>query len=450
MLRADLDSPRTAPTLPTWNPLGHLAGFRRDPIGLFLRAREECGDIVRIRTGPKHIHALFHPDHVERVLVKEAAKYGKHTRGYEKLRLLLGDGLLTSEGDHWRRQRRLANPAFHRDCLAGFAAIMGRAVSEHALDWARRTEPFDLSRDMAALTLRIAGETMFGARFEEEIAVVGDALEAVLPQFTKWTSAPYPFPERLPTAGNRGFQEAVRALDAVVGRIVEARRRDDGEHRDLLGLMMAGDENGDAMTDRQLRDEVVTMLLAGHETTANALVWTFEVLDRHPDVVARAREELAPLGGRAPGFADLGRLPFLRQVLDESMRLRPPVWILGRSATEEDAIAGFRIPKGSYVYVPTYVVHRHPDFWPDPERFDPDRFSPEASAGRPKGAYLPFSLGQRKCIGDRFALVEAQIVLGALLPRFDVAIDRSRPIASQATLVLKPSGGLPARVRAIA
>lgn len=448
------------PAVPTSGPLGLLPAMAKDPLDLFVRAHAEHGDVVSMRLATQRIVSLAHPEAWHQVLVTHRDRYAKRTRGYEKLKLFLGQGLVTSEGAHWRRQRRIAQPAFHRKHIATFAESMGRACLDLRQEWlasAARGEPRDVADDMMRLTLRIAGETLFSLDITGEAAEVGAALGVVLDAFDRITTAPLPWPELWPTEANRQMRAALATLDGVVGDIIEARRAQvaagEGAGDDLLGRFMSArdEDTGEAMDDQQLRDEVMTMLLAGHETTANALAWTLHLLSTHPDHAAAATEEIeAVMAGKpdqAPGIAELCRMPTVDRVLKESMRLFPPVWIIGRRAEQDDVIDGQHIAKGTYVYMPAWVLHRHPACWQQPDRFDPDRFTPEREAARKalgvhKFAWLAFSGGQRKCIGDQFARMESAIALAVLLPAARLVPVAGRPVVPEPRLTLRPKGGL--------
>ncbi|MCB9549066.1 MAG: cytochrome P450 [Myxococcales bacterium] len=433
------------PRVPGGHPItGHLAFFGRDPLP-FLQRAEALGGVVRFRLFVKKGFIISDPAAVRRVLVDNVANYQKLTRGYVKLRLLLGEGLVTSEGDFWLRQRRIAQPAFGRHRLAMFTTPIVRATADLVARWGDGGE-LEVAEAMNLLALRIAGETLLGEDVTADAATIGGSMLTVLQHFPRLVSAPVPYPERWPGAANRQFWRAVNALHAVVDAVIAERRAQPETTEDLLGLLMAArdPETGEGMSDRQLRDEALTMMLAGHETTANALAWTLSLLADHPDVQARAAAEAAA-ATPDDGPADLGKVPYLKQIFQEALRLYPPVWLLARYAVGEDTLAGASIPPGAYLFLSPWAIHRSPTHWPEPERFDPDRFAPD----RPppdRSVYLPFSRGRRQCIGDRFAEMEALLVLAALLKGF-----RFEPVAGQVlipepSITLRPRGGLRLRV----
>lgn len=434
--------------------LQHVRDMRRDPLEIMVRARRECGDVARVQFGPQPVLILSHPRHVDQVLVRGAEVWGKDTRGQRLLREILGLGLLTAQGDLWRRNRRIANPAFTRRAIGGFARTMTTASQELAADWAPRADgrtEVDVALEMNHLALRIAGETLFGQDVGQAQDAVGHGLEVVLDEFIRISTLPWPWMMHLPTPRNLRLKRAMAQLDAVVSSIITARRAEvaEGEPRpDLLGMLMAAeDDDGVGLSDKQLRDEVLTMLLAGHETTANALAWTLMLLGRHPQVQERLAAELTALGDGPLDMKSMGALPYTRQVLQESMRLYPPAWVTSRAATVDTEIDGVPVAKGTFAFMSSYVIQRHPDVWPDPEAFLPDRWADERPLGVdgqpvPKNASIPFGAGQRKCIGSHFAMMEATIVLATLLRRYRVSLAPGHPVELHASVTLRPRHGI--------
>ena len=428
--------------------LGFFRAFREDPLGLFETMREVHGDVARGRIMHKKLLFLFHPEDIKHVLVDNVSNYRKQTRGYTQLRMLLGNGLVTSEGDFWLRQRRIAQPAFARRRIASFAETMLSNTDDRIATWGER---IDLDEEMMALTLRIAGLTMLGVDLEQDAKSVGHALTTVLETFNDNIGSPIPFRAHMPFPKNLAAARARRELDEVVYAIIERRRQGEGGD-DLLQMLieLEDEETGERMSDLQLRDEVMTMFLAGHETTANALTWTLALLAQNPAWRQRVEDELDEVFGNDDVDAMRARkLELLPRVLKESMRLRPPVWALGRTAAADDQVRDTKIDKGTLVFVSQWVTHRHPDLWRAPERFDPDRFLDEEDASRaPSGnhkyAYFPFAGGPRQCIGKHFAEMEMLLLATKILKRFRVDIDETP--APSATVTLRVAGGLPARV----
>jgi cytochrome P450 len=430
-----------APSLPAPPFVGVLADLQRDPLGVMQRAAAQ-GPVVRLPLPLVEAWALNHPRHAEHVLVSHARNFAKQTRGYEMLRKVLGNGLVTSEGAFWKRQRRIAQPAFHRERLAGFADSMVSAATEAVASWPEHA-PFDLAHALMHCTLRIVGQTMLSTDVTREAEAVGDALTVVLGHLIRRTVSPFAPPEWVPTPGNRAFARALATLDQAVLGVITQRRRE-GPKADLLSMLMdqADPETGEVMDDQQLRDEVMTVFLAGHETTANALAWTFALLGQAPDVLERVVAEVdAALGARPATLADLPRLPLLARVIKESLRLYPPVWALGRTVLEDDVLDGVRLRKGALVFVCPWSLHRLPEFWPRPETFDPERWLGSTS-GSERGAYLPFSLGQRKCIGDGFALAEAQLLLATIVQRATVQLVPGQRFVPEPVITLRPRDGV--------
>lgn len=422
----------------------------RDPLRHLSEGREHFGDVVCFRVGPVRFVSVADPALAQHVLVRNHHAY-KKSPSYEGLALVLGNGLVTSEGAHWRRQRRLAQPAFHRQRLARLAETMAECVHERLDDWdARADQAVDVHEEMMQLTLRIVGRTLFGTDLGTDLGDLGPAVTTCLHKANEYAESIVKLPLWVPTPSNRRFARAKQRLDSIVHEIIEQRRRSKEERDDVLGMLMAAvDEDGEGgMNDQQLRDEVMTLFMAGHETIATAMSWTWLLLHQHPEVALRVRAEADEvLGGRAPTFDDLPSLSYAGQVIDEVMRLYPPAWIVERQALEEDHLGSWTIPPGTIVAVSPWVMHRHPGLWEDPERFDPERFSPERSEGRHKYAYLPFGAGPRICIGNNFALMEAKIILTTILQRYSVEITDPDAVRLEPKVTLRPEGGMPGRLR---
>jgi cytochrome P450 len=408
------------------------------------------GDVVHLRAlGRFHWYVLTHPDDVEHVLRTHGRNYVKPPRLSAQFALLLGQGLLTAEGAHWLRQRRLAQPAFHRPRLLALGRTMTDAAEETAGRWeepARNGAPLDVATEMSQLALRIVGRALFSTDVSGQTEAVGSALATALNFVEYRIRHPFALPVSLPLPRNVRFQRAKRAFDEIVYGMIEERRRTTQDTGDLLSMLLAArdEETGEGMSDEQVRDESLTILLAGHETTAVALSWTWYELSRHPEVEARLHAELdRVLGGRTPTVEDLQRLPYTRMVLDESLRLYPPAWGMARQSREEDELpSGYRLPADTPLSLVQYITHRHPDYWEEPDRFAPERFEPARSAGRPPFAYFPFGGGQRQCIGSNFALMEAQLVLATLAQRYTLKLVPGHPVEPEPIVTLRPRHGL--------
>jgi cytochrome P450 len=444
-------TPRQPPSPPGNFLTGHAREMLRDAAQFLLRAHASYGDVVRLRLGPRAAFALFHPDHVYHILVKHRENYTKQSRGYVKLRQVVGNGLVTSEGDFWLRQRRLLQPAFAAGRLAGFTAPMVTAAEQIAQSWesaARQGEAIDIADEMMRLTMRIVGETLLGTDVTGEASDVGAALSLVLDEVSHRIHTPWSFRERLPLASNRRYVRAIQRLDLAVQKIIDEHRAQPARasrSEDLLTMLMAArdEETGTQMSDKQLRDEVMTFFLAGHETTAKALTWTFYLLSQHVGVRSRLQREVENvLGGRSATAEDLPKLSYAKLVIQESMRLFPPVWGLARMTMQDDQIGDVTIPAGSPVLLSQYVTHRHRGFWDNPEGFDPDRFLPERSEGRHPYAYFPFSAGPRICIGNHFAMIESVLILATITSRWSLNLIPGRPVIPEARVTLRPKHGL--------
>jgi cytochrome P450 len=430
---------------------GDLAALVADPLGEFVR-RSRQGGVVPLRIGLARGHLVSDPALVRHVLLDNLDNYDKHTPAFDAVRVALGNGMLTSGGAFWKRQRRIAQPAFHGESVRHFAPIISRLAAETAEAWGRSAAanaPVDACTDMMRVTLRIVAETLFGDDLAETAAEVNRVFPVILACLAARAASPLRPPLWMPTANNRRLRPALASLDAIVARLIATKRRrlatesrpQDG-HRDLLTiLMLARDaETGDAMSDAQLRDEVMTLMIAGHETTANALSWLWYLLDRHPDEQERLRTELAvATGGRAPTVDDLPLLPRLKAVIQETLRLYPPVWMFDRRALGPDDLAGTKVAKGDLVIFCPYAIHRLPDLWDDPETFRPERFAVGREEQKNKFAYLPFSAGPRTCIGNSFAMIESQIIIGTLLARFRARLANPSPITPKPRVTLRPS-----------
>lgn len=362
---------------------------------------------------------------------------------------IFGHGLLTAEGDTWLRQRRLAAPAFHSRRIAAYGDVMVR-YAERMLDGWHDGESRDAHHEMMKLTMQIVSKTLFDAEVSEDEMEVSRAFDAIVEEIALRFRQPLPIPDWLPLPRNRRYLAAVRRLDALVYRFIAARRRVEGDRGDLLSMLLAArDEDGRGMTDVQVRDEVITLFLAGHETTAIALSWTWYLLARHPEAEARLAEELETvLDGRAPTLEDLPRLSYTEQVIKESMRRYPPAYAFGREAVEDCEIGGYRIPAGATVFMSQWAMHRDSRFFAEPEAFRPERWTAELEQSLPRYAYLPFGGGPRICIGNRFAMMEAVLLLATIARRFRLRLASSDEIKPFPSITLRPVGGVPVRLEA--
>lgn len=404
----------------------------------------DYGDVAALRFGPRRVTLLSHPELVREVLVTRHRNFIK-SYALQRARVLLGEGLLTSEQPLHLRQRRLAQPAFHRERISAYGAVMAAYAEEETAGWRHGAE-VDAAREMTRLTLRIAGKTLLDAEVGGEAEEISSALTDALGLYQRLFNPFGPLLDRLPTPGTRRMQRARERLDATIYRIIAERRRSGEDRGDLLSmLLLAQDDEGDGggMSDLQLRDEALTLFLAGHETTANALAWTWHLLSRNPDAEARLHEEVdRVLGGRLPGADDLPALPWTRGVLAESMRLFPPAYVLGREPLEAFEVGGYRVPAGGIVLMSQWVIQRDARFFPDPLRFDPARWTPEMEESLPRFAYFPFGAGPRKCIGESFAWMEGVLVLAAVARRWRLREVPGHPVEPLPQITLRPRHGV--------
>jgi cytochrome P450 len=430
-------------------PKGQLLGgnfrpFRRDALSYLQKAALTHGDIVYFRFGPQHVYFLNHPDLIKDVLVTHHQSFMKG-RALQRSKRLLGEGLLTSEGDFHRRQRRLAQPAFHRGRIASYASVMTEMAARTAARW-HDGETLDISQEMMRLTLAIVGKTLFDADVEREADEIGAALTAVMELFDMLLMPFSELLEKLPLPHVRRFRRAKERLDTTIYRIIEERRQSKEDRGDLLSMLLsARDEEGDGggMSNLQVRDEVMTLFLAGHETTANALTWTWYLLSEHAEVEAKLHAELnTVLEGRAPAMDDVPRLRYTEMVLAEAMRLYPPAWAIGRLALKDYEVGGYTLPAKSLVLLSQYVTQRDARFFPAPARFDPERWTPEAKEARPQFSYFPFGGGPRRCIGEGFAWMEGILLIATLAQHWRMRLVPNHRVETNAVITLRPKYGM--------
>jgi cytochrome P450 len=431
--------------------VGHLFDFGRDPIGFLLRLQRELGDAPTFSMGGSNITMLAHPDDVETALLETGRRFEK---GYTALGgfsvpRLLGNGLVTSEGDFWKRQRKLSQPAFHAARIGRYAETMVHYTERMVAEW-RDGQKRDAHEDMMMLTQAIVAKALFDADVTGDAQEVGRLLNDFLDGAARETrSIQMMMPAGWMTPTRRRVDAVVHGLERSIFRIIEERRSSSAEHADLLGMLMAArDDDGQAMSDTQLRDEIMTLYLAGHETTANTLSWTWFELARRPDVRERFEAELATvLGGRSPTPEDLRSLPFTNAIVDETLRMYPAAWMFARRATEDVDLRGTLIPRGRMVWISPYVLQHDARWFPDPERFDPARWLDGRTAGMHKYAYIPFGGGPRICIGNGFAKMEAALILAGIAQHFRLDVTDPSAVALDPTLTLRPRNGVPVTLR---
>jgi cytochrome P450 len=434
-----------------WPLLGMLPAMRRDPTAVYMNAAMRYGNVAYIRIANRHGYLVTDPRDIRHVLQDNARNYHKGPL-YDRLRIPLGNGLVTSEDAYWLRQRRIAQPAFHRDRIAASATVMEEEATGTGDRWAAYASAgaeVDVLREMMHLTQTIVMRSMLGA----DSAANADSARAwsLVNEYIGENFWRLGLTDRWPTPRNRRFHRAIALLDRTTYAVIEEHRRNGASGGDLLSMLLSArdPEGGEGMTDQQLRDEVMTIFLAGHETTALALTWTWYLLAQHADCRARLDAELdTVLGGRAPVYSDLERLPYTRMVIEETMRLYPPAWGMSRRALAPDRIGGYELPAGWLVFIVPWVMHRHPKYWESPERFDPERFRPERVADRQKFVYLPFGAGPRQCIGNHFAMTEAHVILATLAQRYRLRLVSGQRIVPRPLITLRPRDGVRVQIEA--
>ncbi len=440
-----LDAPKTIP-----GPRGHwfrgnLRQFTSDRLGFLADCARTYGDVVALRFAHRKLILVNHPDLVEEVLVTRNRQFIKHF-ALRMAKNTLGEGLLTSEGDFWRRQRRLSQPAFHREKVAGHARVMVEYAGRMLATWADGRR-LDVQDAMMRLTLEIVAKCLFDADVAGDSADASAAMETVLRCFTARVGRLIPLPDFVPTPENLRLRRAKKRLDRIIYDIIAVRRASGEDRGDLLSMLLQAqdpvEEGGSGMTDLQLRDEAMTLFMAGHETTANTLAWIWFLLSTHPDAEARLHAELDEvLGGRPPTFDDLPRLAYTEHVVTEALRLYPTVWLLGREAIEPTEVGGYPVAPGTTVYMSQWVVHRDPRFFDDPLAYRPERWEDGLAKKLPRYAYFPFGGGPRICIGNAFAMMEATLLLAAIARKFRPRVVHPDRVVPLPTMTLRPVGGM--------
>ncbi len=430
------------PPGPALSRFAALREFRRDPIGLLERLAE-YGDVVRVRVPGRDAFLVNHPDLVRDVFVTDHRAFHKGPT-IQAAKMLLGESLLTSEDERHRRQRRLIQPMFHHDRIASYAEVMVRRATQSSDGWRDGCE-LDVHAEMSALTLSVVAEALFGTDVDvERSATVRRSMTDTLAMFDRVYSPLFRLLIRLPSPTMRRFHRVESDLNAVIGGMIAERRATGANGDDLLSLLLRAREDGVGMSDEQVRDEALTLFLAGHETTAIALTWTWWLLSRHPDVETRLHAELDQLNG-APTADDLPRLAYTRAALDEAIRLRPPAWAIGRTVVTDHRSGAYLVRSGSVVVVSPWLLHHDERWWPEPEAFRPERWLTDRPEGS-RHAYVPFGGGPRRCIGEPFALMEGVLLLAAIARRWRFRTVSEDPPELQPVVTLRPRGGLPMRV----
>ncbi|MEU4448018.1 cytochrome P450 [Actinosynnema sp. NPDC050801] len=455
MTTLDMASPRRAvPGPPRSETMSLLARMVRDRLAVMTSVSQQYGDAVRLRLGPKSMYFFNNPDHAKYVLADNPGNFLKGI-GLVHARRALGDGLLTSEGELWKAQRKTIQPAFQAKRIASKADVIAQEAAGlvDKLRGHRGGDPIDISEEMTGLTLGVLGRALLDADLNA-FESIGHSFEAVQNQAMFEMMSLSTVPHWVPLPIQRKFHRARADLDRIVAQLADERRANPtGAGDDVLSRLVEATrlEPDQAAGHQRMRDEMVTLLLAGHETTASTLSWTFYLADKHPEVWERLHAEAVEvLGDRQPTFQDIPRLRYTTMVIQEVMRLYPPVWILPRMTREEDEIGGYHVPAGADVLICPYTLHRHPGFWEDPDRFDPDRFSPGRSSGRSRYAYIPFGAGPRVCVGSGLGMMEATIVTASVVRELRLSTVPGYQARAEPMLTLRVRGGLPMTVRSAA
>lgn len=422
--------------------LPKLKNLQQNPLEFLVELAQTYGGIAQIPLPLMNIFSLAEPQAVKHVLQDNARNYSKKTLQFTNLALVTGQGLLTSDGEFWLRQRRMMQPAFHRGRIASFGSAMTQAALRLVERWqSRQGQALDIDHEMMEMTLEIVGQTLFSADLSDAASQLVRATLTTLDFVIYKAQNPFAAPLFLPTWRNREFKRALATLDAAAYKLIEERRKSQPKDDLLSMLLEARSEDGQAMNDLQLRDELITLIIAGHETVASALTWSWHLIAQHPQAQQKLHTELAQvLAGRTPGVEDLPRLPYTRALFDEALRLYPPAWLITRRAIEDDQIGGYPVPKGSLIITSPYIVHRQPQAWPQPEAFRPERFLEEARV--PRYAYIPFGGGPRLCIGNNFALLEGPLILATIAQHYRLVPASAKPVEAAPLVTIRPRGGL--------
>lgn len=438
--------PKDAPGPPGRFLLGSLPDFARDVVGFFDASKEAYGDVVRFRLPGNDVFFLENPRDIETVLLTSRANFVKHSFFWKHVTAIFGRGLLTSEGDFWLKQRRLAAPAFHPERIAAYGEVM-TAFTERLISTWKEGEVRDFHQDMMRVTMEIVSKTLFDVEVAEDVHGIERSFDAIIQEIAKRFRRPVRIPDAIPIPGNLRYNRGVAVLDKLVRRILADRKARPGDRGDLLSMLLAArDDDGQPMSDRQLRDELITLFLAGHETTAISLSWTFHLLSKNPSAEERVDAEVREaLSGRLPTAADMPRLPYTLAVFQESLRLYPPAYVIGREALSDCVIGGYRVPKRATIYFSPWVLHRDRRWFDSPEEFRPERWLDGSAAKLPKYAFIPFGGGPRICIGERFATMEAVLMIATIVRRFHLESAGPDPVPLQ-SITLRPQGGPKMRI----
>ncbi|PJZ50372.1 cytochrome P450 [Leptospira saintgironsiae] len=439
--RTKKNKPNLPPGVFGIRALPYVSKLAKDPIGFFQLMQSKFGNSARFGLRQVVFHLITQPEDIKRVLQENNQNYHKGVF-YKELGRILGKGLLNSEGEFWKKQRRLIQPSFHKQRISEFVEIMAQETEKTSENW-KKISSLDISKEMMRLTFAIVGRTLFRTEVESYAARIEHSLKIALELVTKRITRIFPFPFSWPTPENLKLKRALKDMHSVVDELIAERKKNPSNDLISMLLEVRDEETGETMSESQVRDEAITLLLAGHETTANALSWGFYLLSKHPEICEKVREEAnRVLGDKTPTLEDVQKLTYTRKVLDEVLRLYPPAWVIERTAMGPDHIGGYDVETGTNISICIFNIHRNPDFWENPDKFDPDRFDEERSADRPKYAYLPFGGGPRICIGNIFALTEATLILAMLVKNYKFQTDPNHPVVMEPLVTLRPKYGI--------
>ncbi|PKA17821.1 cytochrome P450 [Leptospira haakeii] len=439
--RTKKNKPNLPPGVFGIRALPYVSKLAKDPIGFFQLMQSKFGNSARFGLRSIVFHLITQPEDIKRVLQENNQNYHKGVF-YKELGRILGKGLLNSEGEFWKKQRKLIQPSFHKQRISEFVEIMAQETEKTSENW-KKISSLDISKEMMRLTFAIVGRTLFRTEVESYAARIEHSLKIALELVTKRITRIFPFPFSWPTPENLKLKRALKDMHSVVDELIAERKKNPSNDLISMLLEVRDEETGETMSESQVRDEAITLLLAGHETTANALSWGFYLLSKHPEICEKVREEAnRVLGDKTPSLEDVQKLTYTRKVLDEVLRLYPPAWVIERTAMGPDQIGGYDVETGTNISICIFNIHRNPDFWENPDKFDPDRFDEERSADRPKYAYLPFGGGPRICIGNIFALTEATLILAMLVKNYKFQTDPNHPVVMEPLVTLRPKYGI--------
>ncbi|MDZ8033597.1 cytochrome P450 [Nostoc sp. DedSLP04] len=443
-------SPRVskAPPGPIGYPIiGNLPQMLRNPLQFLTNAVQEYGEVVHLGAmGPQQLYLVSHPDHLKYILQENSRNYIKG-ENFKSIKQVIGNGLAVAEGDSWRRERRLMQPTFHRHRVGALVTFMTKTISQMLDTWSSigSDKPLDVFAQMMQLAQHILLKSLLSIDSEDEISEMNQAWDTAYEYLSSQLWAVFKLPLWIPTPKNRAFVQAMGTLDRIVYRIIRSRRENSNSPDDLLSMLMDtyDEESGQRMSDQQLRDEIMTIFTGGFETSAAVLAWTWYLLSLHPHVESRLQDELKRvLNGRTPTLEDLPNLKYTRMVLEESMRLYPGAWVYTRTNLQADEVGGYHIPANSVIMISPYVTHRLPAFWENPEDFDPERFTKEQAAARPRYAYYPFGGGPRQCIGEIFAMTEMQLIVAMVAQKYRLHLVPGHPVEEEPMFTLRPRHGI--------